>query len=66
LEAVAKVLGVSVSFLMTGREEIREVETAPQTTETVASIIEDVRAKIAKVTGLALERVKMNVQFTTE
>src|ERR1041385_5634741 len=30
LEAIARVLGVSVSFLLTGHEEIREVDTAPK------------------------------------
>jgi HTH-type transcriptional regulator, cell division transcriptional repressor len=66
LEAIAKVLGVSISFLLTGREEIREVDAAPQRVASVASILEDARASLAQATGLALERIKLNVQFVTE
>jgi transcriptional regulator with XRE-family HTH domain len=68
LEAIAKVLGVTISFLLTGREELGEVkqDAVPQTVGSVASILEDARARLAQATGLTLERIKMNVQFITE
>lgn len=66
LEQIAKTLGVSVSFLLTGKEEIREVDEIRQTGGSVASILEDARAKLAQATGLTPDRVKLSVQFATE
>ena len=67
LEQIAKVLGVSPSFLLTGKEELMEIEpTRPPAIETVSSILEETRARLSVVTGLAPERVKVNVQFVTE
>ena len=43
------------------RMKLSEMEVA-----SVASILEDTRAKIAKATDLALERVKLSVQFASE
>jgi transcriptional regulator with XRE-family HTH domain len=65
LDAIARVLGVSVSFLLTGHDEIREVDTAPKQVPSVASILEDTTAKLAQATGLAPERIRLNVQFIT-
>jgi transcriptional regulator with XRE-family HTH domain len=64
LEQIAKVLGVSVSFLLSGKEEIREIDTAPATVS-VAAILDDARAKLARAMGLELEQIKLNVQFAT-
>jgi transcriptional regulator with XRE-family HTH domain len=65
LEQIAKVLGVSMPFLLTGKEEIREVG-GERTVATVASILEDAKARLVEATGLAPDRVKLNVQFVTE
>lgn len=65
LEQIAKVLGVSISFLLTGKEEMRELDAAPSV-GSVASILEDARARLARATGLTLDRIKLNVQFVTE
>jgi transcriptional regulator with XRE-family HTH domain len=65
LEQIAKVLGVSIPFLLTGKEEIRVVDET-RTAVTVASILEDAKAKLVKATGVASERIKLNVQFLTD
>jgi transcriptional regulator with XRE-family HTH domain len=64
LEAVAKVLGVSTAFLVYGVEA--EVAAPPQEMASVASILDDARARLAKATGLAIDRIKLNLQFMTE
>jgi transcriptional regulator with XRE-family HTH domain len=73
LKAIAKALDVSTTFLLTGKEHTRESEASTAesvasagTAESVASILEDAKARLAKVTGVAVERVKLNVQFVTE
>ena len=68
LEAIAKVLEVSMSFLLSGKEEIyeREADAVPKPVASVASILEDARARLAEAAGLPLERIKLNVQFITE
>jgi transcriptional regulator with XRE-family HTH domain len=60
LDGIAKALGVSTRFLLSGKEGV-EIEFASQ--PIVASILEDARARIAKAIGLDLERVKLGVQF---
>ena len=57
---VRKILLPSDSSLAT-RINLSEMEAA-----SVASILEDTRAKIAKATDLDLARVKLSVQFTSE
>src|ERR1700675_1712232 len=47
LEKIAKVLGVSIPFLLTGKEEIREIG-AERSVATVASILEEAKAKLVK------------------
>ena len=67
LEQIAKVLGVSPSFLLTGKEELTETgPVSPPAIETVSSILEETRKRLSIVTGLALEQVKVNVHFVTE
>ncbi|MGH6715526.1 MAG: helix-turn-helix domain-containing protein [Bradyrhizobium sp.] len=68
LEQVAKVLGVSVSFLMTGeKEEIGEIQPpSPTTAESVSTILDDARTRLSLATGMTLERIKLNVQFVAE
>lgn len=63
LEAIARVLGVTTAFLVYGTE----AEGArPQVTASVASILDDARARLAEATGLAIDRIKLNLQFVTE
>jgi hypothetical protein len=57
---VRKILLPSDSSL-TPRMNLSEMEVA-----SVASILEDTRAKIAKAADLDLERVKLSVQFASE
>jgi transcriptional regulator with XRE-family HTH domain len=64
LEAIAKVLGVTTAFLVYGVEA--EVAARPQVTASVASILDDARARLAEATGLAIDRIKLNLQFVTE
>ena len=64
LEAIAKVLGVTTMFMLTGKD--KAANTAPQTTDSVALIVEDARARLAQATGLRLERIKVDVHFTTD
>jgi transcriptional regulator with XRE-family HTH domain len=68
LEQIARALDVSTSFLLTGREELRQVEQEklPQKEESVASILQNAKARLAQVTGLTLECIKLNVQFVTD
>jgi|SRR5437016_10762891 len=67
LEQIAKVLGVSIAFLMSGKEEIIEAgKPMAPTVESVSAILDDARARLSLATGLALERIKLNVQFATE
>ena len=61
LEQIAKVLGVNMDFLLGGNSG--KSVAAP---DSMAAIIEDARNRIAKVTGWALDRIKLNVEFTTE
>jgi transcriptional regulator with XRE-family HTH domain len=65
LEAIARVLGVTINFLYygTGGENIPD---PPKTADSVATIIEDTRQRLSQATGLALDRIKLNLQFTTE
>ena len=65
LEQIAKVLGVSVPFLLTGEEESKGTnEVRP--VRSVAAILEDAKAKLAEATGFPPDRIKLNVQFITE
>jgi transcriptional regulator with XRE-family HTH domain len=64
LEAVAKVLGVTTAFLVYGAET--EVTARLQPTASVASILDDARVRLAEATGLAVDRIKLNLQFVTE
>lgn len=59
LKKIAKVLGVSDEFLLTGREESPGSEG-----RTLAKVIADARAEIANVAGLTLDRVTIEVDFS--
>jgi transcriptional regulator with XRE-family HTH domain len=61
---IAKALGVSTPFLLSGKEKVTEIELTYQ--PIVASIVEDARARIARATDLDLERVKVSVQFESD
>lgn len=65
LVAIAKVLGKTTDFMITGKDG-SDVAELPKTADSVAAIIEDARARLAQATGLALDRIKLNLQFTTE
>jgi len=58
LSSVARVLDVTTEFLVFGK-----AEEATTGSVTVAEIIEEARSKIAKITGIALERVKLHVEL---
>jgi transcriptional regulator with XRE-family HTH domain len=60
LSTLAKVLGVSKEFLISGGAQESE------NTDTVAKIIDNAKAQIARLTGLSPDRVKLHVQFETE
>jgi transcriptional regulator with XRE-family HTH domain len=64
LDRIARALGVSTRFLLTGKEEVTEIELASQ--PIVSSILEEARARIAKATDRDLETVKVSVQFALE
>lgn len=65
LEQIAKVLGVSIHFLLTGEGETRQMDET-RSVGTVASILEDAKAKLVEATGLSPDHIKLNVQFVTE
>jgi transcriptional regulator with XRE-family HTH domain len=58
LSSVARVLGVTIEFLLYGKAEEATTNSA-----TVAEIIEEARSKIARTTGIALERVRVHVEL---
>jgi transcriptional regulator with XRE-family HTH domain len=64
LEAIANVLGVTPAFLLTGNNENGNTKT--ETAGSVASIVNDARAKLAEATGVPLERIRLDVHFTSE
>jgi HTH-type transcriptional regulator, cell division transcriptional repressor len=66
LEILARVLGVTVEYLLTGRSERELVETHARQGDSVATIIQDARLRLARATGLPIDRIKLNLQFTTE
>ena len=67
LEQIAKVLGVSIDYILTGEEGGRTIQAAtPTPVESVSAIIDDARARLALSTGVPLERIKLNVNFLTE
>lgn len=63
LESIAKVLGVTTDFLLGGKG--REVTASPVTVS-VASVLEEAKARLAEVTGFTPDRIKLSVQFATE
>jgi transcriptional regulator with XRE-family HTH domain len=65
LEQIAKVLGVSIHFLLTGEGETRQLDET-RSVGTVASILEEAKAKLVEATGLSPDHIKLNVQFVTE
>jgi transcriptional regulator with XRE-family HTH domain len=65
LEQIAKVLGVSTHFLLTGEGETKQMDET-RSVGTVAKILEDAKAKLVEATGLAPDHIKLNVQFGTE
>src|SRR5580704_1921295 len=65
LEQIAKALGVSIHFLLTGEGGTMQVDET-RSVGTVASILEDAKAKLVEATGLSPDRIKLNVQFVTE
>jgi transcriptional regulator with XRE-family HTH domain len=64
LDRIARALGVSTHYLLNGKQELTETEV--ESPPIVASILEDARARIARATGLDLERVKLGLQFAAE
>jgi transcriptional regulator with XRE-family HTH domain len=70
LEAIAQVLGVSATFLLTGNDDNAKAVPGRAgsvvATLSVASIIREARAKLAEATGLPLERIKLDVHFPSE
>ena len=67
MERAAKALGVSQLYLVSGGEEHRPAPPVSSTNgaRTVAVIIEDARGEIAKLTGMPLANVKLNVEFVS-
>jgi transcriptional regulator with XRE-family HTH domain len=65
LEQIAKVLGVSTDFLLYGNSG-NGVAEPPKAPDSMTVIIEDARARLAQATGWTLDRIKLNVEFTTE
>jgi transcriptional regulator with XRE-family HTH domain len=64
LEAIAKVLGVTTAFLLYGVET--QAIARPQAASSVASILEEAKLRLAEATGLTLDRIKLDLRFTTE
>jgi transcriptional regulator with XRE-family HTH domain len=64
LEAVAKALGVTPDFLLTGRAQRESVESP--VTQDVPAILHEARVRLARATGLPIDRIKLNLQFTSE
>jgi transcriptional regulator with XRE-family HTH domain len=65
LEQIAKVLGVSTDFLLGGTSG-NGVAEPPNAPDSMTAIVEDARARLAQATGWTLDRIKLNVEFTTE
>jgi transcriptional regulator with XRE-family HTH domain len=64
LETIANVLGVTTTFLRTGNNE--NASGLSETAGSVASIVREARAKLSQATGLPLERIRLDVHFTSE
>lgn len=60
LSTIAKILGVSESFLKSGVES----KTAGES-KTVSAILESARNEVALATGLAPSQIKLKVEFVT-
>jgi transcriptional regulator with XRE-family HTH domain len=64
LETIANVLGVTTTFLRTGNND--NSTGVAETAGSVASIVKEARAKLSEATGLPLERIRLDVHFTSE
>jgi transcriptional regulator with XRE-family HTH domain len=67
LEKLSKVLEKSIDYFRTGNEgPVAKLAAVPQqvTAQSVAEVVEQARAKIATMTGFALDRVKLHLEFT--
>jgi transcriptional regulator with XRE-family HTH domain len=65
-EQIAKVLGVSTSFLLSGHGANREPDTLPSSNSSVATILEETKAKLVHVTGVPADKIKLSVHFAIE
>jgi transcriptional regulator with XRE-family HTH domain len=61
LATIAKELGVTEEFLLTGKEIAAE-----PANKNAAEIVEEARRRIASATGFPLERIKLTLQIQTE
>lgn len=63
LESVAAALGVTSQFLLygppTGDDEVDEIET-------VAAVLEAAKVKIAELTGISIENVKLRLEMAAD
>jgi transcriptional regulator with XRE-family HTH domain len=71
LSAIAKALSVSEDYLLEGPKQEGnrspdEEQTLSINGETVAEMIEDLRMRIARVTGFALDRVKLSLELKAD
>ncbi|MBP0616699.1 helix-turn-helix domain-containing protein [Jiella mangrovi] len=67
IPAIAKAVGVSVEFLRTGRPP-ENLSPPPRTrrAKTVADVITEAQNEISQITGIAIDRVKLRVEFESE
>jgi transcriptional regulator with XRE-family HTH domain len=63
LTKIASVLGVSESFLTQGAEPGETNAADTRASEMLPGILEEVRQKVALVTGIPLSRVRVSVEF---
>jgi transcriptional regulator with XRE-family HTH domain len=71
LTAIAKALNVSEDFLRDGSKQVNilsanELQALPANQDTLAEMLEELRGRIARVTGFALDRVKLNLEFKSD
>jgi transcriptional regulator with XRE-family HTH domain len=66
LEKLSEVLGKSTDYFRTGNDApVAKLSAPPQqvTAQSVAEVVEQARAKIATMTGFAVDRVKLHLEF---
>ena len=69
MKKVAACLGVSEEFLRTGTGQSDHKSTTSTETKdvsSIASLLEETRAKIAHATGFTLDRVKLHLELVAE